>query len=127
MKTSFKSFKSVVSISILGALLAVGACAEKTVRSEGEAMLPLEQAVELASTPAEHEAVAARYEEEAERLRKLARRHERLAKTYAMTDNPKIAGDSARHCRNIVRQLQQAAEEMQSLARMHRQNAGQWE
>lgn len=123
MKLYPKAPKYLIIASIFGALLAMGACAGKTVRLEGEAAL--EQAVEQAKTPADHKAVAAQYDKEAERLLQLAERHERLAQTYARTDNPKMAGDSARHCRNIARQLRESAEEMRSLARMHREIEGQ--
>ncbi len=128
MKTHPKTLKLIATVSILGTLLALGACADRAARrghNHGTAAMSLEQAVEQASTPAEHEAVAARYEQEAKRLLDLARRHERLAQTYAMTDNPKMAGDSARHCRNIARRAREAAEDMQSLAKIHREMAGQ--
>ena len=88
-------------------------------------MQEMERAVEQARTREDHEAIAATYERKAARMLKMARHHERLADVYARTDNPKMAGDSARHCRNIARRLREAAEEMQSLARMHRQLGGQ--
>lgn len=127
MKIHPKTLKLLVATSILG--MALGACAERTARPErehrhGHDMMSLEQAAR-ARTPADHEAVAARYEREANKLLKSARYHERLAETYAKTDNPKMAADSARHCRAIARRLREAAEEMQSLARTHREMAGQ--
>ena len=88
-------------------------------------MQAMEQAVEQARTPEDHEAIAAMYERKAARMLKMAEHHERLADVYARTDNPKMAGDSARHCRNIARRLRGVAEDMQALARMHRQLGGQ--
>ncbi len=76
-----------------------------------------------AKTPEDHLGIAAHFDMQASRLLRMARHHEQLADVYAKTDNPKMAGDSARHCRNIAQRLREAAEEMQALARMHRRMA----
>ncbi len=135
MKKLNKNAKTLVTASLMGILLMTAACAEKSVREEAGHehahslshghMKSLEQAVEQATTPAEHAAVAARYEEEANKLLKLARRHENLAEIYEKTDNPKMGGNSARHCRKIAAHLREVANEMSSLAEMHREMAGQ--
>ncbi len=135
MKKLDKNAKILMTASIMGILLLTSACAEKRVREEAAHehahslshghMTSLEQAVEQASSPADHARVAARYEEEAAKLLKLAKRHENLAEIYEKTDNPKMGGNSARHCRSIAGHLRQVAQEMKSLAAMHRQMAGQ--
>lgn len=130
MQTYPKTLKWIATASIFGMLLAIGACAERAARPErghrhGPAMTSLAQAIDQARTPADHEQIAARYEQKANKLLKSARYHERLAKLYARTDNPKMAADSARHCRAIARRLREAAEEMKALARTHRQMGGQ--
>ncbi len=81
------------------------------------------QRIAQAKTPEDHLGIAAHFDMQASRLLRMARRHEELAEVYAKTDNPKMAGDSARHCRNIAKRLREAAEEMQALARMHRRMA----
>ncbi len=81
--------------------------------------------IEQAKTPEDHLSIAAHFDQRASMLRRMARHHEQLAEVYARTDNPKMAADSARHCRNIAKRLREAAAEMQSLAKMHRQMAGQ--
>lgn len=129
MKTHLKTLKLLATASLLGTALALSACAERAARPEGEHRrghhLSLEQAVKQAKTPADHEAVAARYERKANKLLKSSRYHERLAETYARTDNPKMAADSARHCRAIAQKFKEAAEEMKAMAKMHREMAAQ--
>ncbi len=79
--------------------------------------------IEQAKTPEDHLGIAAHFDKQASKLLRMARHHDQLAEVYAKTDNPKMAGDSARHCRNIAQRLREAAEEMQALARMHRRMA----
>ncbi|MCX8049328.1 MAG: hypothetical protein N3A55_06675 [Methylohalobius sp.] len=130
MKTHPKTLKLIATASFLGISLALSSCAERAARPErghhrGPAIMSLEQAVKQATTPADHERIAARYERKADKLLNSARYHERLAETYARTDNPKMAADSARHCRAIAQRLKEAAEEMKALAKMHREMKGQ--
>ncbi|GAB6068271.1 hypothetical protein JCM13664_15900 [Methylothermus subterraneus] len=127
MKTHTQTRKWIAIPLIIGLLTT--AYAERMTRPEraqhGPARMSLEQAIEQAKTPQDHAQIAARYEKKADKLRKSARYHERLAELYAKTDNPKMAADSARHCRAIAEKLKAAAEEMQSLAQMHREMGGQ--
>jgi len=135
MKT-FKNYsKIIVTASAFGILMFTSGCAEKATRPEAGHehvhtmghghMESLERAVEQAKTPADHLAVAARYEQEADKLLKLARHHENMADIYTRADYPKLGGTSARHCRKIAGHLREVANEMKSLAEMHRQMAGQ--
>jgi hypothetical protein len=129
MKTHLKTLKLLATASLLGTVLALSSCAERAARPEREHRhgphMSLEQAVEQAKTPADHEQIATRYERKANKFLKSARYHERLAEIYARTDNPKMAADSARHCRAIAQKLKEAAEEMKAMAKMHREMAAQ--
>lgn len=128
MKAHLNTYKLIASAAIAGSLL-LAACAERTKAVQGPhprpTVMSLEQAIKQAKTPQDHAQIAARYERKANKLLKSARDHKRLAKLYALTDNPKMAADSARHCRTIANKLEEAAEEMKALARVHREMAGQ--
>lgn len=127
-----KTTKTLLTVSLTGLMLLTAACAEKGVRPEtghehahamGHGhMRSLEQAVEQARTPSDHNTVAARYEAEAERLLRMAQRHENMARIYEETDNPKLTGN-AEHCRRIAKHLRTVAEEMKALAQSHRRMA----
>lgn len=80
--------------------------------------------VETASTPADHEAVAKRFEEEAARYEKQAAEHEALAAQYRKAPgNPKWNNNSsalADHCDRLVKSLKASATEARDMAQLHR-------
>jgi hypothetical protein len=114
-------------------VLILGGCAvEGPVRLAG-----IEQKIEAARTRADHQEIAAVYEQQAEWDRAAAERHRGLARAYEqgwVWNPPRVGGvSSARrenqsliaHCENLARIYQQAAEENIALARTHRQLAAE--
>ena len=74
--------------------------------------------IEMASTPAQHAALARHYLSEAEGARRETRRHEQMARAY---DQGKTAvGMPARgHCRRLAEQFTEIAQEYEELAKLH--------
>jgi len=116
---------------LAAAVLILGGCAaEEPVKPAG-----LEQQIEAARTRADHQTIAAVYEQEAEGDRAAAERHRGLARAYErgyIAGGSRVRGSStarrenkslAAHCENLTRIYQQAAEENLVLAREHRQLA----
>jgi hypothetical protein len=86
----------------------------------------LVQQIESAKTPADHEALAARYEQMAADARKQAERHRKMAAGYAA--GPAIAGKGTRvplpqHCTNLVKHYEAEAAEYDALAAAERELA----
>lgn len=105
-----------IASGIAVALLALAAA------NRAVAGLDLGGKIEAAKTAAEHEAIAAEFEEEAKSLDERAARHRELAKHYghnlSFAHNRKL--ELAAHCEKITASLTQAAEEARLLAGEHR-------
>jgi hypothetical protein len=79
--------------------------------------------IAAASTPADHEAIAASYEQEAARLEALAKNHQSMAKAYeaaGATHKGLNVPAMAMHCKKLSEQYTAAARESRELAREHR-------
>lgn len=116
---------------LAAAVLILGGCpAEGPVKSAG-----LEQKIEAARTRADHQEIAAAYEQQAGVDREAMERHRTLARAYEqgwVWAPPRVGGASSAprenqsliaHCENLARIYQQAAEENLALAKQHRQMA----
>ena len=80
--------------------------------------------VEMADTPAEHEALSTHYTALAEDARNDARRHEQLASAY--TRRKGGAGNSQAlraHCQRLAEKYAEIAAEYAELAKQHQQEA----
>jgi hypothetical protein len=81
------------------------------------------QSVEKAQSPADHAAIAKRYEKEAADYEKQATEHEQLAAKYRkMPSNPKLnlnATELAAHCDRQAKRMKEAAAEAREMAQMH--------
>jgi hypothetical protein len=73
--------------------------------------------IEMASTPAEHQAVARHYRMKADEARQEARRHEAMGRIYATGRNARPGG--RQHCENIAAKLEEVAAEYEELADLH--------
>jgi len=83
----------------------------------------LEQlAVEMASTPAQHQALAKYFEARADEARAEASRHESMAKTYAATKTSQRA-EMRRHCDALVKEYTEMAKQFDALAELHKKEA----
>ena len=78
--------------------------------------------IQSASTKADHEALAAHYEQEAKALQGTAMEHQKLADTYRRTTNyGKVStAELARHCEQLAAKYQEAAKANLDLAKEHR-------
>ncbi len=84
----------------------------------------LEQMITAAKTPADHKAVANFYQAEGARFQREAEQHAGLAKKVASEAGGQMPWAShhyewAEHCRKLADSLGQAAQEAQSLAKIH--------
>jgi hypothetical protein len=87
------------------------------------------EAVEKASTPADHEALAAQYDQEATEDREEAAKHRAMADTYGSgVTYGKVAhsgkGAMKLHCQRLAEHYEAAAKEADALAAFHRELAG---
>ena len=82
----------------------------------------LDQMVAAAKTPADHEAIAAFYEQEAADAKKKAALHRNTADTYKKLKISKPVG-MVRMCKGIAAMWDKIAEDLENLANMHREMA----
>jgi hypothetical protein len=81
-----------------------------------------------ASTPADHQALAAQYAKEAADARAQAAKHRKMAETYTSgVSNPKVSsstkGSMKLHCERLAHDFDAVAQEADALAAMHRELA----
>jgi len=82
--------------------------------------------IQSASTKADHEALAAHYEQEAKALQEQASEHQKLVETYRRTTYGKVSSaELARHCEHLAAKYLEAAGANLDLAREHRELAAQ--
>jgi len=88
------------------------------------------EAVKNASTPADHEALAAEYDKEAADAHGEAAKHRKMAETYAagvkygkVTHSAK--GSMKLHCERLAEHFESVAQDAEALAGLHRQLAAQ--
>lgn len=77
----------------------------------------LEQLViEMASTPAQHAAIARYYLTEAEEARQQTKRHEQMASAY---NKGRTGGPMGGHCQRLAQKYTEIAQEYAQLAQLH--------
>ena len=111
-------------ISLAVALLTVGTLGYLPVGSAEEEK-GIERMITEAKTPADHKAIMAFYQEESTRLQKEADQHAGLAKQLTSEAGGQMPSAShhyeqAEHCRKFADLLEKAAQEAQSLAKVHK-------
>lgn len=109
-----KRFMAMISAGAVAVLLSGGVMAAEPVVTPAQ--------IAAATTPADHEAIAAAFDKEAASLEAKAREHEQMAKTYSSTGTKK-GMDSASmhaHCAKLARKYGEAAAESRELAKLHR-------
>jgi hypothetical protein len=82
-----------------------------------------ELAVETASTPAQHAALARYYHEKAQEARAEARRHEVMGRAYTGGKSPQKQVFK-QHCQGISEKYAAMAAEYDALAKLHEADAG---
>ena len=78
-----------------------------------------EAQIAAARTPADHEAIAAKYDAEAQAADEMVANHEAMAKAYKAV-GAKGTQSMASHCNRLVAQYREAAKEYRALATEHR-------
>lgn len=84
----------------------------------------LKAAITSAKSPQDHQRIAAYYKKQADRLLAEAKEHDELAAVYAKAGDPQgskhpMAGQTVDHCKYFAEATRKAAQEMQSLAKLH--------
>ncbi len=82
----------------------------------------IEQMIAEAKTPADHEAIAAFYEEQARLVRQRQMQHERMRDSYAGR-YPTKKTVMVTHCNQIIKRHQEMAQDYEALAKLHREMA----
>lgn len=112
-------WKTISAVAVVLTIAAIGFLSSGSAE-QGE---NLKQMVAEAKTPADHQAVAAFYQEESARLQKDATRHAELAQWWANLAGGEALGSGryqqAEHCRRFADLLEKAAHEAQALAKGH--------
>ena len=82
--------------------------------------------IQTAKTPADHEKIAAIYEQQARADQAAAENHRRMERLYKgidPTQGGRGSGQMAVHCKSIADDYSRAAEEHSALAKLHREAA----
>ncbi len=116
MDTKSKRFIVLVWTAALAATLTTGGYAF----GADQAQAALEQKIAGATTRADHESIAASYEQEAKALQAKADEHRQMAKAYAKTGFLKEKHNLAQHCDSLVKKYEGAANDNLALAKIHR-------
>ena len=92
--------------------------------SRGEAQADLSAKIAAAKTAADHEAIAAEFEQEAKDLEAKAALHADMAKHYGMEQYAHQRKPSLRkHCEDLSASLKKAAQQAAEMAKLHRELA----
>lgn len=87
--------------------------------------LGIEQKIENASSPSDHDDIASEYERQASVDEAAAKRHLGYAATYRRNNSPRSGVQAhenlARHCEALARTYQDAAAQNLALAKLHRE------
>ena len=112
----WRTLGTAVAVLVIGVL----GCLPFTSAEEGKS---IPQMIIEAKTPADHQAIVARYREESAKFQKEAAQHAELAKWWASLAGGQSPGNyrynQAEHCRKFTNLLEDAALEAQALAKMH--------
>jgi hypothetical protein len=90
--------------------------------SSAQATDVTEAQIAAVRTPADHEAIAAKYDAEAKVADEMVANHESMAKAYKAA-GAKGTQSMASHCNRLVTQYREAAKEYRALATGHREMA----
>ena len=120
MNTIWKSPHRIASALALSVVLAGCASGPKPPSPE------LQQQIEAARTPTDHEALATHYLQQAAGARAIAAEHRKMAISYArMPPGGRGGGSMPAHCNAIANAQDGVAAEYAGMAAVHRQLAGQ--
>lgn len=120
MTKGFGCLRTVALVALAGAVVAIAGCAAQA----PAAPVGIEQKIENASSRLDHEDVASQYEQQAGVDAATAKRHLGYAATYRKNKSPRSGVQAhenlAKHCENLARTYERAADENLALAKLHR-------
>jgi PBP1b-binding outer membrane lipoprotein LpoB len=120
MNTNLKLSRRIASILLLSVVLA--GCASGPFAPSTDLL----RQIESATTRADHESLAARYDKEAASARATAVEHRKMAQSYqGMVAGGRGGASMVAHCNAIVRSQESIAVEFEAMAAAHRQLAAQ--
>lgn len=106
--------------AICGAVLAFGLSISGYAASAEQSPTPsIERTIRMANSKADHESLAAHYENEAKELQAKAQEHVEMSKAYAGTHMIN-KHDLENHCKRIAQRYTDAARESLEMAKIHR-------
>jgi hypothetical protein len=79
----------------------------------------IEQQIREAKTPADHQALAARYAKEAQAAQQLANKHFLMREVYAAARSMERKDRAGEHCAFIAKKYREMAKEYETLAAIH--------
>lgn len=124
MTKHFKWLAAATPFTLAGVVVLLAACS-----TQGPpAPLVPEQRIEIAASRSDHEEIAAQYERQAFADAAAARRHLGYAHIYRRNVSPEgreAHAALAQHCERLARTYQQAADENNAAAQLHRRLAAE--
>jgi hypothetical protein len=112
-------------IGILLMSVVVAVLALPTMRAGAADCSGLDAKISAAKTAADHEAIAACYEDMAKDAQAKADEHKKMAKAYSMSavGNQATKTHFHQHCESLIRSYEAEAKEYDAMAKAHRQAA----
>jgi hypothetical protein len=83
----------------------------------------IEQMIEQAKTPADHEALAAYYEKEAQAAKQKYEQHKKMEAAYSKIPSVKEKSNLLSHCDTLAKDYERMATQYEVLAQVHREMA----
>ena len=125
MTKHFNWVGAAARFTLAGAVVSLAACSTQGPTPP----LRVEQRIETASSRLDHEEIAAQYDRQAVVDAAAAERHHGYAEIYRRNVSPRSGVQEhaalAKHCENLARTYQQAADENKAIAQLHRQLAAE--
>lgn len=121
MNTHLKSSRRVAAVSLLVGIALSGCAGLATAPSPA-----LQQQIEAARSPADHEALAKYYDAEVAKARARVAEHRKMANSYqGMVSGGRGGGSMPAHCNAIASSYEGIATQFEGMAASHRQMAQQ--
>lgn len=114
---------SCLTLGACAGLLALSLSLGEYALSAGQESSSQAQKIESAKTRADHEALAAFYEQEAKTLQAKAEEHKEMGKSYGKIGHLKEKHNLVQHCDRLVEKYKGAAQDSLALAKLHRELA----
>jgi len=114
-----------IKLAIGAVLVALLICfSTPTIRAFAKQHMVMSDMITMAKTPADHEKLAAHYEQEAKAARAKAEEHKKMAEAYRKEGGPLIEKlHFDQHCDSLVKSFSEMADEFEALAKAEHEAA----